>query len=195
MKLRIKSISLLTVLLLPFCFGLGWWARGLSYEKDVLIAVETVAMHSGGAYVPELGLVITHDKRLAFRYAQLTAEDEQELQRRIDYSLGKLEKQYHSPAEATDAKGTATPSSRIDVPKQPTIGDKLADYFSSLFREEQGDEAPVMGTLDSLGSPASHAAVPEQFETSLGKSQDDATTRARLEAFFDALRRRKPESD
>lgn len=75
------------------------------------------------------------------------------------------------------------------------MADKALGYFNSLFSEEPRDGPTAMGRLESLESPASQAAVPEQFETSLGSAQDDATTRARLEAFFDALRRRKPESD
>lgn len=195
MKLRFKSISLMTLLLLPLCFGLGWWARGLSYERDVIIAAETMTMKSQGDFIPELDLVIVHGD-LAKKFKQLSPEAEKELQRRIDYSLDKLEKQDHAPAEASIAKGTVTPSSRIDIPKQPTLRNKLMDYFSSLYADEQDDGRTAMGILDSLGSPASGSVDPAQVEkSSLGNAQDDATTRARREAFFDALRARKPRND
>lgn len=122
-------LSLVTLLLLPAMFALGWWARGINYKRDVYSAADRIALETGGVFIPEVGL-FRGGKELAQRFNSMSPEAKAEMERRMEY-LDEIADQYDDPK----------------LPPQPTFVTELKSGF--------GIKSGVDGTgeIQSLGEP------------------------------------------
>ena len=88
--------SLLTLMTMPAMFAMGWWVRDRNYERDVYMAAEQVADHSGGIYIPELGL-LHGGQELEKRMKAMSPEAQAEMARRLAYYEEVLEPTFDPP--------------------------------------------------------------------------------------------------
>jgi hypothetical protein len=90
-------LSLLTLLLLPAMFALGWWVRDRNYDRDVYQAAEQTADDAGGIFIPGLGMV-HGGKRLTDRYGRMSPTAKAEMDRRLAYYDAKTQNANQSVA-------------------------------------------------------------------------------------------------
>jgi hypothetical protein len=84
MKRSRFQFGLASLLAMPAMFGLGWWTRDRTYERDVYAAAEQMAAESGGVFIPDLGL-FHGGQDLKNRMQSMSPQAVAELQRRLDY--------------------------------------------------------------------------------------------------------------
>ena len=80
---RLK-FSLLFLLSIPSSFAMGWFFREWTFERDVEAEALQIVTHVNGHFVPELGVIIG-GKDAYERYKEISAQDDEEVRRRIEF--------------------------------------------------------------------------------------------------------------
>ncbi|TWT98272.1 hypothetical protein Pla52n_47820 [Stieleria varia] len=77
-------------------FALGWWTRGVNYNRDVYVAAEEIAQSSGGTYIPELGVI--HGRgQFSARYNAMSPAARKEMDRRMEFFAESIEPTFSPP--------------------------------------------------------------------------------------------------
>lgn len=96
MKRPVSCFNLLSLLLLPAMFAIGWWTRGINYNRDVYVAAETIAWNSGGTFVPELGMILGGGD-FGTRFNSMSPIARKEMDRRLEYFASEMEATFDPP--------------------------------------------------------------------------------------------------
>lgn len=135
--------SLLTLLVMPAMFAMGWWVRDRNYERDVYVAAEQLADNSGGIYIPELGM-LHGGRELEKRIKAMSPEANAEMARRLAYYEEVMEPDFDPP--------------------RPSLWNSITSFFGISDDEEAVDDYEEVGRLGpSYGD--SHSTIEDRIET------------------------------